>query len=142
LVIAVSATTTLITPAESYATSHATSHPTNPTRVARATTPKEIIICTGLDQSKEYKLVLKAKSQSNVENKAIAYWASVDQPDGIGYDGIIFGFKSDVQLNLRPRRHGNVQLSGTIFMDQTEQDLTYENSDNKMMNLKLNCEFR
>ncbi len=100
---------------------------------------KETIICDGIEESKGYKLVLKAKSQSNVEEKAIAYWATLDQPDGMGYEGLIFGYKSDVYLNLRPKRNGNVQVSGTIYMDDAEQELEYEIADGTVINLHLNC---
>lgn len=103
---------------------------------------KETITCVGMEQSEGYSLVLKAKSQSNIEGKAIAYWTSIDQPDGVGYDGLIFGFKSDVALQLKPRRNDNVQISGTIFMDDEEQNLDYENADGKTVKLKFSCQIK
>ncbi|MGE3757260.1 MAG: hypothetical protein AB7H97_05865 [Pseudobdellovibrionaceae bacterium] len=102
---------------------------------------KETIICNSV-RPKGYKVVMSAKSQSNVESKAIAYWTSVDHPDGIGYQGLIFGYKEDVMLRLSPRKNDNVQLTGTIFMDDEEQNLEYEKAPGKVIKIKMNCEFK
>lgn len=99
---------------------------------------KETIVCKGREESEGITLVLKAKSQSNVEDKAIAYYASITHADGVGYDGMIFGRKSDVQLFLSPRKDDNVQVSGTIYMDDAEQVLTYK-VDGEKTKLLLNC---
>ncbi|MGE0632890.1 MAG: hypothetical protein AB7O96_10805 [Pseudobdellovibrionaceae bacterium] len=101
-------------------------------------TEKEKLVCNSL-RPKGYTIVLDAKSQSNVEGKAIAYWTSIDHPNGDGYQGMIFGYKEDVMLNLKPRANDNVQLTGTIFMDDEEQNLEYEKSPGKWIKLKVTC---
>ena len=100
---------------------------------------KETIACKGVGESSGYSVLLRAKSQSDIENKAIAYWVSVDEPEGIGYDGLVFGYKNDVMLNLKPRKNDSVRLTGTIFMDDLDQVLTYERGDGKKVELELQC---
>lgn len=99
---------------------------------------KETLVCQGYDESAGYSIKLEAKSQSNVEGKAIAYWTTVTQPNGVAYEGLVFGRKEDVQLVLSSRKNDNVDLKGTIFMDDATQVLVYKNG-RKSEKLYLNC---
>ena len=100
---------------------------------------KEILVCKGIEGSRGVSLRLEAKSNSDVEGKAIAYYATIINKAHEKTSGIIFGYKEDVMLKLVPKRGDSVQVSGTIFMDDEEQNLEIDNGNDKI-DLKFNCD--
>ena len=99
----------------------------------------ETILCKGREESRGVTLTLEAKSNSNVEGKAIAYYSTLTERNGNQVTGMIFGYKEDVMLNLKPKRDAAVQVSGTIYMDDAEQNLDLLDSNGKTHPLYLEC---
>lgn len=103
-------------------------------------TQKEKILCRGIAGSEGVTLVLEARSNSNVEGKAIAYYASLTNKLNETTTGILFGYKEDVMLTLKPKKGDSVRVSGTIFRDEAQQNLELDLGHDDKIDLKFECE--
>ena len=98
---------------------------------------KEKIECEGLDQNSGYTMTMDARSQSNVEGKAIAYYLEVlgEHQEPL-FANIVFGVKEDVMLNFKSKAGVQPKLSGLLYMDEADQTWVKLNGDE----LRFSCQ--
>lgn len=96
--------------------------------------------CKGLKPNEGFTLSLEAKTNSNVENKAISYAMKITDNKGtILVDDIADGSKEDVMLNFQTKPNAKVKVIGGLYMDELDQTWIELGEGSSMKNLRFDC---